>query len=229
MTNKLYIIIGAYGSGKSEFSIHLAQKLKDSSEKVVLADLDVVNPYFRARDVKEDFAAKGIEVIAPEGEFRHADLPMLSPRIQGAIENRAQTVILDVGGDPAGCRALSRFVESIASRGYEMFFVVNTYRPFTSTEEEIIQMKEGLEFASHLKISEFVCNNNLMEHTDEQVVLQGIRILQRCSEQTGIGFRRYLVLDEYADRVPAGLLGKDRLVMTYMLKKPWERLTMRGI
>ena len=189
----------------------------------------VENPYFRSRDVQEEFAALGIEVIAPEGQFKHADLPMLSPRIKGAIETPAKTVILDVGGDPAGCRTLGRFVDAASLRGYEMLFVVNTFRPFTSSVEEVLRMKDQLEFASKLKITEFVCNNNLMEYTTPEVVQQGIDILSECERLTGLPFRRYLVLDAYADIVPAGLGGKERLVMAYTLKKPWEGLTLKGI
>ncbi len=229
MKNPLYIIIGAYGSGKSEFSFHLAQSLNVPGSKVVLADMDVVNPYFRSRDVREEFAALGIEVIAPEGPYKHADLPMISPRIKGAIENPDLTVILDVGGDPAGCRTLGRFVDPITTRGYEMLFVVNTFRPFTSNKDEILQMQANLEFASKLKITEYVCNNNLMEHTTPEVVAQGIAILEVCSRSTGLPFRRYLVLDSYADIVPDGIGGKERLVMAYTLKKPWEILVMKGI
>ena len=229
MNKPLYIVIGAYGSGKSEFSLHLAQSLNTPEHDVVLADMDVVNPYFRSRDVQEEFAALGIEVIAPEGQFKHADLPMLSPRIKGAIENPAKTVILDVGGDPAGCRTLGRFVDAASLRGYEMLFVVNTFRPFTSSVEEVLRMKDQLEFASKLKITEFVCNNNLMEYTTPELVQQGIDILAECGRLTGLPFRRYLVLDAYADIVPAGLGGKERLVMAYTLKKPWEGLALKGI
>ena len=229
MTKPLYIVIGAYGSGKSEFSLHLAKTLNTTEHDVVLADMDVVNPYFRSRDVQEEYSALGIEVIAPEGQFKHADLPMLSPRIKGAVENYAKTVILDVGGDPAGCRTLGRFVEAVTLRGYEMLFVVNTFRPFTSSVEEVLRMKEQLEFASKLKITEFVCNNNLMEHTTPEVIQEGIEILEECCRLTGLPFRRYLVLDAYADIVPDGLGGKERLVMAYTLKKPWEGLTLKGI
>lgn len=229
MNNPLYIVIGAYGSGKSEYSIHLARKLHAAGHKTVLADMDVVNPYFRSRDVQDEFAALGIEVIAPEGQFKHADLPMISPRIKGAIEDYSQTVILDVGGDPAGCRTLGRFVEAITARGYEMLFVVNTYRPFTSTVEDILTMKGQLEFASKLSITEFVCNNNLMEYTTAEVVEQGIAILDQCATQTSLAFSRYLVLDKYADLVPEGLGGKQRELMSYTLQKPWERLISKGI
>jgi len=229
MNPELYIVIGAYGSGKSEYSIHLARRLNAEGQDVVLADLDVVNPYFRSRDVREEFAQYGIDVIAPEGAFKHADLPMISPRIKGAIENRAKTVILDVGGDPAGCRALGRFVEPINRRGYRMLFIVNTLRPFTSTATEIITMQQHLEFASKLQISEFICNTNLMEDTDPRLISQGIRTLQEASELAKLPFNTYLVLSEYAQLIPDNLEGKTREVMSYTLKKPWELLIAKGI
>jgi hypothetical protein len=229
MHNELYIIIGAYGSGKSEYSVHLARKLKAQGLDVSLADLDVVNPYFRSREVLDEFAGFGIEVIAPEGQFKHADLPMISPRIKGAIENPAKTVILDVGGDPTGCRTLGRFVDALNLRGYQMLHVVNTRRPFTQTVEEIIIMREVLEFASKLTITEFVCNTNLMDYTDASVVQEGITTLEQAAQIMSIPFHQYLVLDKYADRIPDQLCGKSREVMTYTLQKPWERITAKGI
>lgn len=229
MKPELYIVIGAYGSGKSEFSIHLARKLKAESQDVVLADMDVVNPYFRSRDVREEFAGYGIDVIAPDGEFKHADLPMISPRIKGAIENYNKTVILDVGGDPAGCRTLGRFVEPITKRGYKMLFVVNTLRPFTTNAEEILIMKRNLEFASKLTISEFICNTNLMEDTDQELIENGIRIVEKSAVMAETKFNTYLVLNEYKSFIPDHLEGKNREVMTYTLKKPWEILVAKGI
>lgn len=225
----LYITIGAYGSGKSEYSIQLARSLNEDGQNVVLADMDVVNPYFRSRDVREIFAEEGIEVVAPDGEFSHADLPMISPRIKGAIENPDNTVILDVGGDPAGCRTLGRFVDAIRKRGYTMRLVVNTSRPFTTNPEEIITMIEMLEFSSKLEVSELICNTNLMEHTDQALVEAGIAIVQEAAELKGLAFREYLVLDLYQDIVPDGLCGKKRRVMNYTLQKPWEKLLMKGI
>lgn len=227
--NQLYIVIGAYGSGKSEYSIQLARELNDKGLDVVLADMDVVNPYFRSRDVKDEFASYGIDVIAPDGEFRHADLPMISPRIKGAIENTSKTVVLDVGGDPAGCRTLGRFVDSITQRGYQMHFVVNTMRPFTASAPEIIRMRDQLEHVSHLKISHLICNTNLMELTDLRIVQEGIRILRDVANTCDMEFEKYLVLEENASLIPEGLDGLQRVVMKYTLRKPWEMLIAKGI
>jgi tRNA uridine 5-carbamoylmethylation protein Kti12 len=222
MTNQLYIIIGAYGSGKSEYAVHFARQLHKQGLDVVLVDMDIVNPYFRTRDVKDVFEQEGIEVIAPEGQFRHADVPMLSPKIKGSIENQNKTVILDVGGDPAGCRALGRFSEEIKARGYQLLFVINTCRPFTTTPEEIIIMQEMLEFTSKLRVTELICNTNLMQFTTETIVKEGIDIIQKVSEQQAIPFKKYLVLDSYIDVVPEFLQGKSREIMIYTLMKPWE-------
>jgi tRNA uridine 5-carbamoylmethylation protein Kti12 len=222
MTNQLYIIIGAFGSGKSEYSVHFARQLNAQGLDVVLADLDVVNPYFRTRDVREAFIKEGIEVIAPDGQFSHADVPMISPRIKGAIENLNKTVVLDVGGDPAGCRALGRFEEQIKLRGYQMQFVINTSRPFTSNADDIIKMQEMLEFTSRQKITELVCNANLMEYTDEQIVTKGIAIIEEVSKRLSLPFNKYLVLEKYEKLIPANIHRKQREVMIYTFRKPWE-------
>lgn len=229
MPSHLYIIIGAYGSGKSEYSIHLARRFKTQGLDVVLADLDVVNPYFRSREMQDDFIQEGIDIIAPEGEYKHSDLPMISPRVKGAIQNKAKTVILDVGGDPAGCRTLGRFEEPIKTRGYNMLYIVNTMRPFTSTPEEIISMKEALEATSRLKITEIICNTNLMDETTAEIVLKGIKIVEKAAELSGLPFKTYLVLNKYEKIVPDNLGGKKREVMAYNLKKPWELFVAKGI
>ncbi len=229
MKTQLYVIIGAYGSGKSEYAIHLAREKKAQGENVVLVDMDVVNPYFRSREIRSEFIAEGMDIIAPENEYSFTDVPMLSPRIMGAIQDNSQTVILDVGGDPAGCRTLARFTQAISIRGYKMVFVINTKRPFTSTSDEITQMKKALEEASQLQISEFVCNANLMEYTDAQIVGEGISIINKVAINTSTPFYHYLVLDKYEDLVPDSLKGKVRKIMKYTLRKPWEITAQKGL
>jgi len=218
---KLVIVIGAYGSGKSEYAINLAKEFKDSGEEVMLADMDVVNPYFRSRDVREKFEKDGITVIAPEGQFAHADLPMMSPRIMGAIQQHDKTVVLDVGGDPAGCRTMARFVKNIKIRGYEMHFVINTKRPFTSNKEDIIGLLHMLEGASQLRISHLVSNTNLMEHTDAEVVESGVKIVEEVAQERELPFEKYLVLQDYDSIIPDNLGGKKKKVLSYFLNIPW--------
>ncbi|MDY6914881.1 MAG: hypothetical protein SVM86_01015 [Candidatus Cloacimonadota bacterium] len=227
MENDLIIVIGSYGSGKSEYAINLAKKYCEDGYRVKLADLDVVNPYFRSRDMREKFAEDGIDVIAPDGQYKHADLPMLSPRIMGAIEDKNSVVILDVGGDPAGCRTLGRYVEKINQRGYQMQLIINTKRPFTSNKMEILQMLDNLEMASKLKIDELICNTNLMEYTDAKTIENGIDIIQQVADERDLNFKKYLVLEDYD--IPDNLLDKKRIILKYFLNKPWEMPIFKGI
>lgn len=227
MKNDLIIVIGSYGSGKSEYAINLAKKYCEDGYRVKLADLDVVNPYFRSRDMREKFAEDGIDVIAPDGQYKHADLPMLSPRIMGAIEDKSSVVILDVGGDPAGCRTLGRYVEKITQRGYHMQLVINTKRPFTSNKMEILQMLDKLEIVSRLKIDELICNTNLMEYTDAETIENGIDIIQEVADERGLKFKKYLVLEN--NDIPGNIKGKNKIVLSYFLNKPWEMPIFKGI
>lgn len=228
--HKLIIVIGAYGSGKSEYSVNLAKDFNNKDHDIVLCDMDVVNPYFRSRDVREQFEELGIEVVAPEGQFKHADLPMISPRIRGMIVQSKKTVVLDVGGDPAGARTLGRFVPEIKERGYELHFVVNPNRPFTSNPAEIKQMMEMIESLSTLKVTELVSNANLMEFTNKEVVESGVEIVQNVASELGIPFHKYLVMDKFAVIVPENIGGKQRVILSYFLNKPWEqKLIYKGI
>lgn len=222
MNNELIIVIGAYGSGKSEYSINLALNRSKEGEKVTLVDLDVVNPYFRSRDVREKFSKLGITVIAPDGEFKYADLPMLSPRIMGAVQNFKETIILDVGGDPAGCRTLARYVPNIKKRGYKMHLVINTKRPFTSDADGIFEMLDMLRFASKLDVTEFICNTNLMEHTSSSIIEEGIAIIDEVAKKKNIKFTKFTVLDKYIEEIPVNIAGKTRITLNYFLSKPWE-------
>ncbi len=228
--HKLIVVIGAYGSGKSEYAINLAKDFNDKDHDVVLCDMDVVNPYFRSRDVREQFEDIGIQVVAPEGEFKHADLPMISPRIRGMIMKTDRTVILDVGGDPAGARTLGRFVPEIKKRGYELHFVVNINRPFTSNPAEIKIMLEMIESLSSLKVTELISNANLMEFTDEKVVYEGVEVVQEVANDLGLAFHKYLVLDKFQEAIPDNIGNKNRIVLKYFLNKPWEqKLIYKGI
>jgi hypothetical protein len=229
MKKDLIVVIGAYGSGKSEYSVNLSRQYNAASKGVMLVDLDVVNPYFRTRDVREKFEKTGIEVVAPHGENKYADIPMLSPGISAAISKYDKTVILDVGGDPAGCRTLARYIPDIKKRGYQMHFVVNTKRPFTSDKVGIFNMIDMLEETSKLKITELICNTNLMEFTDEEVITSGIKIIEEAANERNIKFEKYLVLEDYDDIISENILCKTKVTMNYFLNKPWEKPLMKGL
>jgi hypothetical protein len=111
-----------------------------------------------------------------------------------------------------------------------MHFVINTKRPFTSNEEEIKVMLYNLEAAANLRITEFVCNTNLMEFTDRAIIEEGIRIIGKVALETKKKFEYYLVLQTHLDKIDDQILGKKRKILKYFLNKPWEKsISIKGI
>jgi len=217
------IVTGCYGSGKTEYAVNLAASVNEKGTPCTLVDLDVVNPYFRSRDVREAFSREGIEVVAPTGAFAHADLPMLPPRIQGVLSQREREVILDVGGDPAGAKVLGRFARQIKSRRYSMVFVVNTRRPSTRESEAIVRMMEGIEARARVPVTDLVANTHLMEETTEALINEGIRITRKVAAERGLGFVGACVLEDYLPRLDTSRIEAEVLVLKKYMRKPWER------
>ena len=131
--NGLVVIVGNYGSGKTEVSINLAVNRKRAGLDVGIADLDLVNPYFRTREARITLTDLGIKVILPPEQYLHADLPVLSPTIAGMIQDSGDLMILDVGGDDAGAMVLSALANAFSGKRVHMLQVVNPLRPQTST------------------------------------------------------------------------------------------------
>ena len=224
----LVIVTGCYGSGKTEYAANLAVAARAQGKRTVLVDLDVVNPYFRSRDVRDLFAQKDIAVVAPEGSFSHADMPMLSPRIRGAVEDVSATVILDVGGDPAGARALARFRADILARGFVMRLVVNTRRPENRTVDEILSMAAAIEASSGLSIHEFVANSHLMEETTAEIVAEGVAAAAEAAKRSGRTFTTACVLADMAARLDLSGIAAKVFVLEKFMKKPWEMVSQKA-
>ena len=218
----LLIITGSYGSGKTEYAVNLAVEKHQGGFPCTLVDLDVVNPYFRSRDVRDLFSNMGIEVVAPEGAYSHADLPMISPRVKGAIGRTDRTIILDVGGDPMGARVLGRFSQAIQARNYSMTLIVNTRRPETENLEKVLSMAAMIQRASSLKITELVANSHLMEFTDTEVVAEGIVVAKEAARALDVHFSRYCVLEDHLDNVDTAAMNGELVVLKKFMKKPWE-------
>jgi len=215
---KLIIIIGAYGSGKSEYSANLAKNMG----KATIIDMDIMNPYFRTRELQGEFASLGIEIIAPPGAFKNTEIPMLSPRIRGSLMDPKKDIILDVGGNPQGMKVLGRYKQIIKKRGYDLRLVLNTRRPSSSDIRGIRNMFDEFEKISGLKITSVISNTHLMEHTNQSIIKEGIAIIDTAMKGKNIKFENFLVLEKYQKNVDEKILGKKKIVMNYYLSKPWE-------
>ena len=55
---RITLFAGHYGSGKTNIAVNLAGHLKKSRDRVAIADIDIVNPYFRTRDSKAELEAQ---------------------------------------------------------------------------------------------------------------------------------------------------------------------------
>ena len=221
----LIIIVGGYGSGKSEVSVNLARQLASSqTSPVALADLDIVNPYFRSREAAARLAEFGVRSLVPPGTQIYADLPVVIPDIKREIERRQGRLILDVGGDDVGARVLSSLTDVITPLSYEMLFVVNQRRPFTSDVEGSIKTMQEIEAASRLRFTGLIANTHLMTETTPEIVLDGIAMARQLATKTGLPVSFASVEKSMLARMNRGLFDLPLLELDRALVKPWEHV-----
>lgn len=201
LDKRLVIIIGHYGSGKSEFSVNYAVKMKEMFENVSIADLDIVNPYFRSRERREFFENTGIKLFDSSIRNSAIDLPALPAQLMGVILNPNERSILDVGGDPVGARVLARYAEQIKNVDYEMFFVINGNRPETNTVEGAIKYLRMIEATSKLKVTGLINNTHMLKDTTVEDVEFGHELTKKVSWETDIPIRYEAVLAETAKNI----------------------------
>ena len=184
---RITLFTGHYGSGKTNIAVAYARYLKEMGERVTVADMDIVNPYFRTKDSEEDFRREGIELIVSEYANSNVDLPALPSELYGVVERRDMHAVLDIGGDDRGAYALGRFAPYIREENdYENLFVANMYRPLTKTPEEALAVMREIEAAGGLPITAIVNNSNLGELTDEKTVLASMDYANRLSRLSGL-------------------------------------------
>ncbi|MBU0616800.1 MAG: cobalamin biosynthesis protein CbiA [Planctomycetes bacterium] len=182
---RVVLIVGNYGSGKTEVAVNLAIRLREQ-QSVAIADLDIVNPYFRCREARGEMESHGIRVINPEGDYQAADLPIILPEIRGVVQDGEGTLILDVGGDDVGARVLGSLADVFENRPYAMLQVLNAKRPFTETATGCLKIRSEIEAASRLRITGLVSNTHLLEDTDTATVHEGLRLAREVGEATNL-------------------------------------------
>ncbi len=183
MKKRITLFAGHYGSGKTNIAVNYAIHLRDMSLPVVIADLDIVNPYFRTKDSEDELKAKGIELLCSPFAGSNLDIPSLPQSMYRAVQDKNTYAVMDIGGDDAGAVALGRFAPFIKEEdNYEMIFVANFFRPLTRTAEEALEIMREVEAASHLKFTAIVNNSNLGEDTVADDVLSTADEIKKLSE-----------------------------------------------
>lgn len=216
---RLHILIGAFGSGKTEVAVNYALQLERRGEKVGLVDLDIVNPFFRSRELKAFLQSKGVQLVSAQDGLEAADLPALSPRIFAFLQNTAYQVVLDVGGDPVGARALGRFEKYFSAEPYNLWLVINPYRPGCSTPEELYGLARRLEESSRLQINGIVDNTNLGNETTAEIRRTGARIVDEAARLLTVPVVMRTVVPPQA--WPSAT-GEAILSLELFMTAPWE-------
>ena len=187
MPKRLTLFAGHYGSGKTNIAVNYAIHLKDEGYPVVIADLDIVNPYFRTKDSEAELKEKGIELLCSQYAGSNLDIPSLPQEMYRAVQDKNTYAVMDIGGDDAGAVALGRFAPFISEEdNYEMIFVVNFYRPLTRTAEEALEIMREVEYASHLKFTSIMNNSNLGEDTSAEDIISTDAEAKKLSEISGL-------------------------------------------
>ena len=186
-TKRLTLFAGHYGSGKTNIAVNYAMLLADEGKKVCIADLDIVNPYFRTKDSEDELAKKGITLICSQYANSNVDLPAIPAESYRLVQDKSCFGVIDIGGDDRGAYALGRFADAIKAEGdYRMAFVLNRYRPLTSTVSDTVEIMREIEAASGIKFNCIVNNSNIGSETTADIVLESIAFAEELSTEVGL-------------------------------------------
>lgn len=217
---RLNIIVGHFGSGKTEFSINLALYLATRHNNVALADLDVVDPYFRSRNCTALFAQQGVRLISSSPDGMDADLPSMPPQVLTLMDNPDIRGVFDIGGDASGARVLARYRHRLKACGARMLCVVNANRPLTDTAEKTIAYLRSIEAAAGMTVDGIINNTHLCDKTELEDILTGAALAKEVSALTGIPVICHAVPSGFARR--AAEYVRPVFPLELYMKKPWE-------
>ena len=247
---RINIFCGGFGSGKTEVAVNFSLRMRELGRRVSIADLDIVNLYFRSREVREQLRGQGIEVLVPGGALADADLPVIVPEVKGAIEGQSSKpesrmtietrspndangegrtakgavplVVLDLGGDPAGAKVMASIAEGMRPEDYSGLFILNSRRPFTATVEAAKRMMDGISAAARISVDRIVVNSHLIDETTAAVIEEGIALGEELARATGARIALVAVQRVMLDRFDAERCRYPVIVLDRLMLKPWE-------
>ncbi len=234
-----YVLLGNFGSGKTELALNFAVNAAQHS-RTVLADLDVINPYFRSAERNEELASAGVKLIHPVFAYSTVEVPALSPEVYSVFSDQYDTVVVDAGGDPSGAVALGQYKRNfdlLPEGTLEVLLVVNPFRPFSSTPELVLELMARIQERSRLSITGLVNNANLSVQTEAEQLIAGYELIKAVSEDSGIpvsyttGSKENLAAYlDWAKQQGTSFtyIGKPMQIELYM-HRDWDRFTRLGI
>ena len=202
---RLTLFAGHYGSGKTNIAVNYALALAREGKRVCIADLDIVNPYFRTKDSEAVLNAAGIDLISPQFANSNVDLPALPAEAYRLVTDLGSYAIMDIGGDDRGAYALGRYVPAIkAENNYRMVFVANCYRPLTRTPEEAMEVMAEIEAACGLAFTDIINNSNLGSETTPETVADSLSYIEKLSALSGLPVFATTAMVDVAEKLPEG-------------------------
>lgn len=223
-SKRITIFAGHYGSGKTNIAVNYALRLREEYDKVSIADLDIVNPYFRTKDSEKHLEAKGIHLISSEYANSNVDVPALPAEAYSIIDDLSVRAVVDVGGDDRGALALGRYAPSIIEQNnYEYLLVINKFRPLTPNCASTLEVMREIEIACGMKFTGIVNNSNLGDETTAEDVLSSIGYAEEISKASSLPIRMTTVKEDLFDTL------KDKVAnctpIKLYVKQSWARAT----
>ncbi len=217
------IFAGPSGSGKTEICVNAALSLvRSTPSQVMLCDLDVVKAYFRLRDMLRLLTpeqASRLRIVEPLHRFLHADIPIFPPNLLALLSDDRAIKIIDVGGDAVGIGAIAQFRETIIRRGYQLYLVINTFRPGMETLPGLCRMFDGIRASARLAITGLIANPNLQGQTTPDEVRQGYDLVTALGEKKGVPVAAVVASSEYAGslegRLSSGAAGLLSVIQVF--------------
>ena len=204
---RITLLAGHYGSGKTNIAVNMAFDLKKMYNNITIADLDIVNPYFRTKDSQAELEAEGIKLICSEYANTNVDIPALPQDMYSVIDDKSRYAVIDIGGDDRGAYALGRYSQGILEEdNYDMLFVINCYRPLTRDALTTLEVMHEIEKAGKIKFTGIVNNSNLGEETTADDILNSLDYAEKVSKETGLPIKATCVkqelFDELSEKIP---------------------------
>lgn len=219
---RITLFAGHYGSGKTNIAVNYALKLKENFDRVSIADLDIVNPYFRTKDSTDMLASKGIHLISSEFANTNVDVPALPGEAYSILDNKDIRAVIDVGGDDRGALALGRYTPAILNENnYEMLFVINRFRPLTRTVESILEVMNEIEAAAGMNFTGIANNSNLGDETTAQDVIDSLAFAQEVAKAANLEIRMNVIKEDLFDDLRDKI--NNLFPIKLYVKQSWER------
>ncbi|MEH7494892.1 hypothetical protein [Neobacillus niacini] len=222
LNKRITILTGHFGSGKTEIAINLALNEKKLHNKIAINDLDIINPYFRSRDISNIFEQQDIELISPATRLATSDLPIVSGEIYRVLHDYRYRVIIDAGGDNDGARALGQYYHEWKELKPELVFVLNANRPYVSTLEGARYTIEQIEKAARLRVTGILNNSNIGSETTMDDIRNGYELSSKLSNLLSIPLLYTTISVDLKDEANCFAKSHQVMFIKRFMKLPWE-------